>query len=103
MLGNHYPTFMIHSGTVIEDALQEGWIKNKEVQEKHQVFPKKPTKVNAIFPQANTLPTKNPRVFTPVNMSYSKLLKKCVENEILKPLEPRPLPNPLPAWYQNEE
>ncbi|GMP61528.1 hypothetical protein CsSME_00023957 [Camellia sinensis var. sinensis] len=50
-------------------------------------------------PSQNTGPPRKWRVFTPLHMSPTHVLKLLMQKGHLKPLDPRPLPDPLPPKH----
>jgi hypothetical protein len=39
------------------------------------------------------------RRFSNFSLPLAKVLERCMKKGLLQPLEPRPLPNPVPAYY----
>ena len=110
----YFPNFkaLIAIGTQIEDAINNGTIKNEDPPKfkKNLRSSFKTTEVSTIYKndpyqliaprQISQGPPLRPRrEFHELYMPVSQVFEKLKAKGILKPLDPRPIPNPLPARF----
>ena len=110
----YFPNFkaLIATGTQIEDAINNGTIKNEDPPKfnKNLRSSSKTTEVSNIYKndpyqliaprQISQGPPLRPRrEFHEFYMPVSQVFEKLKAKGILKPLDPRPIPNPLPARF----
>jgi len=110
LFAHYFPNFkaLIGAGTQVEDAIADGLIKTEEVQSSRRpnFAGKNNAEVNAIAQPIQLISlndTNPPRQFTELHMPLEKVLEKLKSRGLLKPLDPRPPPNPLPKNYNESE
>ena len=114
LFAQYFPNFkaLIVASTQIEDAINNGTIKNEDAPKFKKNFgsSSKTTEVSNIYKhdlyqlialvQISQGPPPRPRrEFHELNMPISKVFEKLKEKGLLKPLDPKPVPNPLPARF----
>ncbi|GMY21051.1 Retrovirus-related Pol polyprotein from transposon 17.6 [Fagus crenata] len=96
---------MEKAGTQIEDAIEVGIVKVEDFQRAKKFTPigssskvqeiaviSKPNPIQLSFPKA-------PRQYNDLYMPPSKVFEKLIENDLLRPLDPTPLPARLPRTF----
>ena len=115
LFGQYFPNFkaLIAAGTQIEDAINNGTIKNEDAPKFKRNFEPSSSKVakvsniykidpyQLIAPVqiSQGLPPRPRREFHELYMPTSQVFEKLKEKGLLKPLDPKPIPNPLPAKF----
>lgn len=102
LFAHYFPNFkaLIGAGTQVEDAINDGTIKTEEVRSCRTNFVgKNNAEVNAITQPIQPFYLNDvnpPRQFTDLFMPLERVLEKLISRDLLKPLDPRPPPNPYP-------
>ena len=119
LFAQYFPSFkaLIAAGTQIKDAINTGTLKGEEVIRSKRPFCPSSSKVLEISaiskqspfqlitsPPLAQAPQGRPRrQYHEFNMPLSKVFEKLREKDLLKPLDPKPIPNPLPKWFDNSK
>ena len=98
LFAQYFPNFkaLLIVGTQVEDAINNGIIKGEDLVSKKITTPER--KVNAINPQRSSI-AKPQRNFSELYMTLSEALEKLQAKGVLKPLDSKPIPNPMPRSY----
>ena len=115
LFAQYFPNFkaLIAAGTQIEDAINNGTIKNddpprfkKNVGSNSKVSEISNIHKNDLYqliaPIAPVQVSRGPRPrreFHELNMPISQVIDKLKAKGLLKPLNPKPIPNPLPSKF----
>ena len=107
LFAQYLPNFkaLVKAGTQIEDAIELGTVKVEDFQRAKKFTPigssskvqeiaviSKPNPIQLSFPKA-------PRQYNDLYMPPSKVFEKLIENDLLRPLDPTPLPARLPRTF----
>ena len=94
----YFPYFeaLIIVGTQVEDAINNRIINGGDLVSKKITTPER--RVNAINPRRSSI-AKPQRNFSELYMTLSEALEKLQAKGVLKPLDPKPIPNPMPRSY----
>ena len=119
LFAQYFPSFkaLIAAGTQIEDAINTGILKGEEVIRSKRPFGPSSSKVPEISaiskqspfqlvasPPLAQAPLGRPRrQYHELHMPLSKVFEKLREKDLLRPLDPKPIPNPLPKWFDNSK
>jgi len=110
LFAHYFPNFkaLVGAGTKVEDAIADGTIKTKEIQRSRRTnFGEKTSaEVNTITQPAHPFSlndSTSPCQFTELYMPLERVFEKLRSRDLLKPLDPRPPPNPLPKNYNENE
>ncbi|KAK4595541.1 hypothetical protein RGQ29_013854 [Quercus rubra] len=112
LFAQYFPSFkaLVAVGTQIEDAMNNGTIKGEEIMRPKKTFGPSSSKIpeistiNQPAPYQLIASTQAPkaqpqRQFHELYMSLSNVLEKLQGTNLLKPLDPKPIPNPLPRGF----
>ena len=107
LFAQYLPNFkaLVKVGTQIEDAIQVGTVKAEDFQRAKKFTPigssskaqeiaviLRPNPIQLSFPKA-------PRQYNDLCMPPSKVFEKLIKNDLLRPLDPTPLPARLPRTF----
>jgi hypothetical protein len=107
LFAQYLPNFkaLVKAGTQIEDAIEVGIVKVEDFQRAKKFTPigssskvqeiaviSKPNPIQLSFPKA-------PRQYNDLYMPPSKVFEKLIENDLLRPLDPTPIPTRLPRTF----
>ena len=101
-----YRLILVIDGTQVEDAINNGMLKNEEgsIFEKVAIHTTNEEAVNVVGPQTSSTVNSKPwRKFNVLHKPMSQLFEKLKLEGYLGPLEPRPPPSPLPKGYKSYE
>ena len=93
-------------GTQVEDAINNGMLKNEEgfVFEKVVTYTTNKEAINVVVPQTSSTVNSRPRrKFNELHMPMNQLFEKLKVERPLGPLEPRSPPSLLPKGYKSYE
>ena len=98
LVAQYFPHFkaLIIAGTQVEDVINNGIIKGEDLVYKKTTTPKR--RVNAINPQRSSI-AKPRRNFSELHVTLSEALEKLQAKGVLKPLDPKPIPHPMPRSH----
>ena len=112
LFAQYFPSFkaLVAAGIQIEDAMNNGTIKGEEIMRPKKTFGPSSSKIpevstiNQPAPYQLIAPTPVPkaqpqRQFHELHMPLSKVFEKLQARGLLRPLDPKPMPNPLPRGF----
>ncbi|MBY3556051.1 hypothetical protein HGI15_22190, partial [Modestobacter lapidis] len=111
LFAHYFPSFkaLIGAGTQVEDALYNGSLKTEEYNKNRRpvstTYNKPTAEINNIPQPIHTFALKAdpPRQFAELYMPPEKVFEKLKARNLITPLEPKPLPNPLPRGFNENE